>query len=150
MEPAALPVAPRVGPDGPHPHRPRWMTAALWTLAVAYGIALACLVLWPTPVDAPLHPLLTSITREAPWLTYARIEFAANILLFVPFGFLFTLILRRAHYVVLPAAAAVTVSVESWQSVVGERTSSLWDIVANVTGAGVGILLAALVRFTRR
>jgi glycopeptide antibiotics resistance protein len=126
------------------------MTAALWTLAVAYGITLAGLVLWPTPVDAPLHPLLTSITREVPWLTYARIEFAANVLLFVPFGLLFTLILRRAHYVVLPAAVAVTITVESWQSLVDERTSSLWDIVANVTGTVVGILLAVLARFTRR
>jgi glycopeptide antibiotics resistance protein len=126
------------------------MTVALWVLVCVYGITLACLALWPTPVDAPLSPVLTSITDAVPWLTYARMEFAANILLFVPFGFLFTLIMRRAHYVVLPAAIVVTVSVESWQSLVDERTSSILDIVANVTGACVGILLAALIRLARR
>jgi glycopeptide antibiotics resistance protein len=58
--------------------------------------------------------------------------------------------MRRAHYVVLPAAIVVTVSVESWQSLVDERTSSILDIVANVTGACLGILLAALIRLARR
>lgn len=131
-------------------HRPTWMTVALWILIGAYGITLACLALWPTPVDASLRPLLASVTREVPWLTYARMEFAANVLLFVPFGFLFTLLLRRAHYVVLPAAVVVTVAMESWQSLVDERTSSILDIVANMTGACLGILLAALVRLARR
>ena len=153
MEPVAPPITRRMHPGGEKRvlrHRPRWMTVALWVLVSTYGITLAGLALWPTPVDAPFHPLLTSITRDVPWLTYARIEFTANILLFVPFGFLFTLILRRAHYVVLPAAVVVTVAVESWQSLVDERTSSILDIVANVTGACLGILLAALVRLARR
>lgn len=56
-----------------------------------------------------------------------------------------------ARYVVLAAAAAVavaveaTVAVESWRRLVNEPTSSLWDRVAKVAGAGAGILLAALV-----
>ncbi len=130
--------------------RPRWMSVVLWILIAAYAITLGCLALWPTPVDASLHPLLSSVTQRVPWLTYARIEFAANVLLFVPFGFLFTLLLRRAHYVVLPAAVVATVSVECWQSLVDERTSSILDVVANVSGACLGILLAALVRLARR
>ena len=126
------------------------MTVVLWVLVGAYGIALASLALWPTHVDEPMRPMLSAITADIPWLTYARIEFATNVLLFVPFGFLFTLILRRAHYVVLPAAVVVTVAVESWQSLIDGRTSSILDVVANVTGACLGILLAALVRLARR
>ena len=55
------------------------------------------------------------------------------------------------RYVVLAAAAAatvaavVTVAAESWRRLVDEPTSSLWDRVAKVAGACVGILLAALV-----
>lgn len=154
MQHVAPPAPTRAGPPTDSTrvirHRPRWMTVGLWVLIAGYGVTLACLALWPTPVDASLHPLLSSITRQVPWLTYARIEFAANVLLFVPFGFLFTLLLRRAHYVVLPAAVVVTVAVESWQSLIDERTSSVLDIVANVTGACLGILVAALVRLARR
>lgn len=154
MQPVAPPAPARVVPPTDSirvvRHRPRWMTVGLWVLIVAYGVTLACLALWPTPVDASLRPLLSSITQQVPWLTYARIEFAANVLLFVPFGFLFTLLLRRAHYVVLPAAVVVTVAVESWQSLVDERTSSVLDIVANMSGACLGILAAALVRLARR
>ena len=145
MEPAARPGTERV-----LQHRPTWMTVLLWVLVGAYGITLAGLALWPTHVDEPMRPMLAAMTAEIPWLTYARIEFAANVLLFLPFGFLFTLILRRARYVVLPAAIVVTVAVELWQGLVDGRTSSILDVVANVTGACLGILLAALVRLARR
>lgn len=154
MQPVAPPASTRADPPTDSMrvirHRPRWMTVGLCLLIGIYGVTLACLALWPTPVDSSLHPLLSSITEQVPWLTYARMEFAANVLLFFPFGFLFTLLLRRAHYVVLPAAVVVTVAVESWQSLIDERTSSILDIVANVSGACLGILVAALVRLARR
>ena len=130
--------------------RRRAWRLVLWGALLAYVIALIAIAVWPTQVDVPARGMLADITRALPWLTYARIEFAANVLLFVPFGFLFTLILRRAHYVVLPAAVVVTVAVESWQSLIDGRTSSILDVVANVTGACLGILLAALVRLARR
>lgn len=130
--------------------RPGWVTASLWILVLVYGVALAFIALWPTYVDVPARPMLDSITAEWPLLTFARIEFIANVLLFVPFGFLFTLILRRGHYVVLPAALVVSVAVEACQVLIDERVSSLLDVVANVTGACVGIVFAALIRAVRR
>jgi hypothetical protein len=54
----------------------------------AYVIALALIAFWPAPVDSGAGPLLRAVTRVFPLLTYARIEFGANILLFVPLGFL--------------------------------------------------------------
>ena len=56
-------------------------------MVVLYFTALALLALWPTEVDVPARPMLASITANMPWLTYARIEFSANVLLFMPFGF---------------------------------------------------------------
>lgn len=129
---------------------PRWVAVVLWLLVLVYGASLALIALWPTYVDVPARPMLDSITAEWPLLTYARIEFIANVMLFVPFGFLFTLILRRGHYVVLPAALVASVAVEACQALIDERVSSLLDVVANVTGACVGILFAALIRASRR
>lgn len=129
--------------------RPGWMTAALWLLVLVYGVALAFIALWPTYVDVPARPMLDSITAELPWLSYARMEFAANVLLFVPFGLLLTLILLRAHYVVLPAAIVLSVAVEAGQLFIDERNSTVLDVAANVTGASLGILLAALIRAAR-
>ena len=60
------------------------------------------------------------------------------------------MILRRARYVVLPAAVLVSVGVETWQYFVDGRNSSVLDIVANTTGASIGILCAALILLGRR
>lgn len=114
-------------------------------MVLLYFATLALLALWPTEVDAPARPFLASITAEWPWLTYARIEIAANVLLFAPFGFLFTLILRRARFVVLPVAVLISAAIESWQYFVDGRNSSLLDIAANSVGASIGIVCAALI-----
>ena len=126
-------------------HAPGWTVAALWVMVLLYFAALGLLALWPTEVDVPARPLLASITAEWPWLTYARIEFAANVFLFAPFGFLFTLILRRARFIVLPIAVLISSAIETWQYVVDGRNSSVLDIVANSAGASIGILCAAFI-----
>ena len=76
-----------------------------------YGISLAMIALWPVPVDQGAAGFLRRVGRVLPILTYPRIEFSANILLFVPLGVLLMLILRR-RYLILPIAIAVTVAIE--------------------------------------
>ncbi len=84
-----------------------------------------------------------------PALTYERIEFSANILLFVPLGVLLMLILRR-RYLILPIALVVTVGIESAQALLlDRRTPSMTDIIANTTGACIGMLIIAVVETVR-
>ena len=114
-----------------------------------YGISLALIALWPVPVDSGAGGLLRRVTRVLPALTYARIEFSANILLFVPLGVLLMLILRR-RYLILPIAIATTVAIECSQGLLlDKRTPSLLDIIANTAGACVGMLIIAAVESWR-
>ena len=110
-----------------------------------YGLGLAMIALWPVPVDSGASRLLRRLTQVLPALTYERIEFSTNILLFVPLGVLLMLILRR-RYLILPIAIAVTVAIECTQALLlDERTPSVLDIIANTAGACVGMLFVAMV-----
>jgi len=113
---------------------------------LAYTLLLTGIAFWPVPVDQGAGPLLRLITRAIPVLTYDRIEFAANILLFVPLGLLLTLILVRNRWLVLPVAFLATVTIECVQALLLDaRTPSVLDIVANTTGACIGILIAVFI-----
>ena len=101
-------------------------------------------------MDAGAGPLIRFVTRLIPVLTYARIEFGANILLFVPLGVLLTLILRD-RALVLPIAIVLTLVIESVQGVLlDRRTPSELDMVANTAGACIGLLGVAAWQWWRR
>ena len=120
----------------------RWGRSARAWLS-AYAVTLALIAFWPVPVDSGAGPLLRAVTRVFPLLTYARIEFGANILLFVPLGFLLTLILARDRWLVMPIAFLTTVTIETGQAIaLSARTPSVLDIIANTAGACLGIVLA--------
>lgn len=123
--------------------------AAAWL--AGYGVVLAAIAFWPTPVDAGARPLLRAVHSLVPVLTYARIEFAANVALFVPVGLLLTLVLHRRRWLVLPVAFLMTVTIESVQAIaLAARTPSVLDIVANTAGACVGMVCAALAEAVSR
>lgn len=159
--PDAPPIPPRPIPPQSIPPRPplpatvpppRVRRASVPVLALAgYLVALALIAFWPTPVDAGVAPLIDALSRRVPAITGPRVEFAANIALFVPFGVLLPLILRRARELVLPIALVATVTIESAQALVlAARVPSVLDIVANLTGAAVGMLALAVWRRVRR
>ena len=128
---------------------PRERSIAAWILG-AYLVALTLIAFWPSPVDAGAGPLIRLITRVVPMLTYARLEFGANILLFVPLGVLLTLILRD-RALVLPIAIVLTLAIESVQGVLlDRRTPSELDMVANTAGACIGLLAVAAWQWWRR
>ena len=115
------------------------------TSLIAYIVALALIAFWPTHVDEGAGPLLRTITRLVPFLTYPRIEFGANVMLFVPLGLLLTLILTRHRWLVLPIAFVATVTIEAMQAaVLDARTPSILDIIANTAGACLGMIIAAV------
>jgi glycopeptide antibiotics resistance protein len=120
-------------------------------LLTVYAVALVLIAVWPVPVDEGAGPFLAFLERHVPLFTYARIEFGANILLFVPLGILLPLILRRSRYLVLPLAFLATVAIESVQALLlAHRTPSVLDIIANAAGACIGMVVVALVEAARR
>lgn len=128
-------------------------------LGIIYFLALAGILFWPSPVDRPIDSALTHVIE---WLHahglpqwfvgYRKIEFGANILLFVPFGIILTLRLpRRLWFFSVVIAAAVSGAVELAQAVfLSARVPALSDIIANTSGAFIGALLVLFVWAVRR
>jgi glycopeptide antibiotics resistance protein len=118
-------------------------------LLAGYLFALTLIALWPVPVDSGAGPMLRLVGRVLPLFTHARIEFGANILLFVPLGILLALILTQRHLVV-PIAFLATVAIESMQALmIDRRVPSVMDIIANVAGACLGLVIVACVEWWR-
>jgi len=121
------------------------------TWVAVYGVALALIGFWPQPVDSGAGRLLRFITRVFPILTYDRIEFGSNILLFVPLGVGLALLLPTARYLVMPVTLLVSLAIESVQAVyIAARTPSVYDIIANVSGAAIGLVAVAVFEAGRR
>lgn len=127
--------------------RVRTRVAALLGL---YLVAAALVAFWPVPVDSGAQGMLHRIERLVPWATYGRIEFGANIVFFVPFGWLLSILLDRARYLVLPIGIVTTVSIEAIQGeLLAQRTASIYDVLANTTGTCVGMIIAAAILHRR-
>ena len=82
------------------------------------------------------------------WFGTGWIEFIANIVLFVPLGFLLTLLFRRAWLGAL-VALALSVAVELAQLLLPGRVASPRDVLANVAGAALGAFLAWVILIRR-
>ena len=138
-----------VDADAPRPPAPLWHRISTWV--AVYGVVLALIAFWPVPVDSGSGGFLRWVTAHFPVLTYARIEFGSNILLFVPFGVGLALLLPKLRYLVLPAALLVSLAIESGQAIfLAQRTPSLYDILANVSGAALGLIVLVVVEAVRR
>lgn len=82
------------------------------------------------------------------WFGSGWIEFTANILMFVPLGFLLTLLFSHPWYGVI-LALGLSAAAEVAQIVIPSRHASLRDILANVAGAALGAALAWLIVLRR-
>lgn len=135
--------------------RQRW----LLLLTGTYGLALALVAFWRTPIDQNVP-----VTRLGPvvWMqdelgltiaqSYHTVEFGANVVLFMPLGAL-VLLWRRdwswLHATVI--AFATTSLIEIAQQVLRpERFASVNDIVANTLGGAIGALLVVSGRLVAR
>ncbi|MEV8147996.1 VanZ family protein [Arthrobacter sp. NPDC080073] len=125
-----------------------------WSL-VGYFVVLAFIAFWPTPVDKPaagdLAVLLDLLHRNGipEWINYGFVEASANILLFAPAGLLLALTLRRKRWwQLLALGAAISSTVELGQLLfLPHRFSSLQDILMNTLGVGLGLLVAAVLKW---
>lgn len=134
--------------------RPRPVLAVLG----GYAAAVACVAFWPTPVDRPISRLLNRALYRLhdlgipAWFDYSFVEFSANVLLFVPIGFLVAALLGRTLAwlaVVIGALASVSIEGVQW-ALLPARFPSAADVLANTMGAVIGTLLLVFVVSVRR
>ena len=122
--------------------RRRWVVIALGV----YVLAVALVVL--TPVSfSKIVGAVSDTLRDGLGLDFfgsGWIEFAANVMMFAPLGFLLSLLFRHAWWGVA-LALALSVAAELAQLVIPSRQAHLRDVLANVLGAALGAALAWLI-----
>jgi glycopeptide antibiotics resistance protein len=145
--------------DGPVSESPatgepalRRLRAVSVGLLIAFCVAVAVITFWPGPPDPDGQRALKVFLLRAHmnglplWITFGKIEFGANIVMFLPIGFFGALALPRFRWIVVPAALSASVAIEAVQAArMPERVGTPRDVVANLLGAVGGYLLALLV-----
>lgn len=114
---------------------------------------LAFIAFWPSPVDQSVRgdlkdSLLFLHGIGVPgWFGYELIEMLANIVLFMPLGFAGYLSSRTfSVWLVSAIGLFMSGSIELGQLVfLHQRFASVWDMLSNSFGAGVGAYLACLI-----
>jgi glycopeptide antibiotics resistance protein len=82
------------------------------------------------------------------WMNVNRLEFLANVGMFVPIGlFLLLLFGTRLWWVAIAAGFALTSAIELAQRSIPGRVSDPRDVVANTGGAVIGVLIGLVLTF---
>ena len=110
------------------------------------------LTLGPQPLDdepnGMLFKLLEYLDRypSTAWVSYNGLEFTANILMFIPIGLFFLLLLGRPYwFVAVLAGVGLTFAIETAQLFLPTRVSDPRDLASNSIGALIGVVTALLV-----
>jgi len=113
---------------------------------VAYAAAVGAVVLAPVSYSRIVNAVGQLL--GATWFGSGWIEFSANILMFVPLGFLLTLLMRHPWRGVV-LAVVFSAGAELIQFLVPSREPSLRDLLANTLGAALGAGVAWLLVLRR-
>lgn len=135
------------------PRSPLRFVLAL-TLLIAYTGFILAMTLSPSQLDVTVQRLVVRLVDVLhrygvpTWFGYGEIEFLANILMFIPFGFILALLLPvRWAWLSAVASGFLSYGIEWFQGeYLDERVSSAWDIIANTSGGLVGFVVAATLR----
>jgi glycopeptide antibiotics resistance protein len=129
--------------------------AVLTVLTAGYLWAVAWMTLRARPYGDEIASGLERLLRwfathqATAWITFDRVEFAANVAMFVPLGVLAVLWFGvRGWWSAIVVGALVSGAIESAQAVLlSTRVPDVRDIVANTAGATIGMLLMLLLAF---
>lgn len=140
-----------VGPPPPRSYARLWVSTAL---LVVYAAFVLLVTMWPTPQDLEFDSIASRVLRALhnvgvpEWFGYDKLEFTANIAMFVPLGFLLGLALaRKAWWVAVFLLPAFSGGIEFMQGfALEERVSTVFDVLANTLGGYVGLLFAMIIR----
>lgn len=124
----------------------------LAVITVFYLAFVGWLTLGPQPLDRNGRGLLHQVIRfisgdnTLDWITFALVEFTANIVLFVPVGVLFALMLGwRRWWLASLFGVGLTAAIEFAQLFLPNRVTDPRDIVSNSVGAVIGVALVLVV-----
>lgn len=128
-------------------HQGHWRLLLLVML-----MPLALIAFWPSPVDAPVRGQLSDILQFlqrhgiAAWFTYQIVEATANVVLFLPVGFMASLAYpEKRWWQIMALGLVMSSSIELGQLLfLHNRFASPSDLVTNTGGAVIGCLLALL------
>ncbi|MBK5238150.1 MAG: VanZ family protein [Actinomycetales bacterium] len=138
--------------DAPRKGRERVALSGFALLLCVSVVLLA--TMWPAPIDqgfsGAINRFLDVLHRNGipEWFGYNKLEFSANVLMFLPLGFLLTVILpARFWWLALIMCPALSISIELTQgALLAARFATVSDVIANSSGALIGILLAVMLR----
>ncbi len=126
-----------------------------YVVLAGYLVGLAVLVLWPEGATVTHVNMLVAAGFQrlgAPaWMSPAFWEVVNNILVGVPAGALAMVLWPRSRgwsWILLAAALSLCVELVQWRYL-PSRTPSVLDVLANTTGAAVGVAIGAQLRGVR-
>lgn len=136
------------------PPRSRLRIGIAVTGLMVYAAVVLAATLSPTPLDqgygSSIQRFLDVLHRNGvpEWFGYSKLEFFANVLMFLPFGFLMTLALpRRGVWAVILAVPAFSGAIELFQATfLAARFASVFDVLANTAGGYAGAIVAIALR----
>lgn len=121
-----------------------------------YLAVVAWVTLGPQPLDDQGRGVLLRVIRllqgreATDWVTYDGVEFAANVVMFVPLGLMFVLLLGRARWwVAIVLAVLLTAGIEAAQLVLPGRVTDVRDLASNSIGAVVGVFVALVITWPK-
>jgi len=134
------------------------------TSGIRVGIALTLLLICisvvllvtmsPTPInlgqEGAIRKLLSVLHSNGvpEWFGYSKLEFTANIVMFVPLGLTIGLVLPgRGLWTALLIVPAISAAIELAQALLlSQRTATIQDVIANTIGGWLGLLIAVAIR----
>jgi len=136
------------------PPRSMARTSIGGVLLASYVVVILLATLWPTPLDqgysAAIQKVLDVVHRNGipEWFGYNKLEFSANVAMFVPLGFLAALLLpAKVWWLALLICPGLSIAIELTQATfLAARFATATDVIANTIGAVVGILVAVILR----
>lgn len=135
--------------DG-RPPRSRFRQGLAAVGLALYSVPVLLVTLSPTPLDRGYQRSVDKVlgvlhNHNVPeWFGYDKLEFAANIAMFIPLGILVTLLLpARGWWLAILICPAASVAIELTQAVaLDARMATGRDVAANSFGALLGIVAA--------
>jgi len=131
----------------------RFSRRIIAVVTLAYLALVAVATLGPSSIAGGVFDLVLRAANELPLgeVTPADVEFAANVVMFLPLGALFVLLLGPRYWGwALVAGVALTFGIEGVQGIIPGRVQDTRDLIANGGGAIAGALIGHLVVQPRR
>ena len=129
----------------------------LTVVTLLYLGVVGLLTLGPQPFDESSDSIVWALLRffarhrQTAWIDYWTLQFGANVLMFIPVGLFFLLLLgRRRWWVAVLIGVLLTCAIEFTQRFLPDRVSDWRDILANSVGAFVGVILALILTWRPR